>query len=142
MAARFPHRVIAAALRRQDRAESEQAATRGSDYDEALQHSVPPNEAFQKATRKVRRDPAAQKAYVEYDQVEDVPLNGWELSLLRDALRTAPELVLAAAKVSGREAAVRTYGTAGARILDLHAEFKAAGFSWPSASGSDGLARR
>ncbi|MEV6409624.1 hypothetical protein AB0M58_43105 [Streptomyces bobili] len=138
---RFPHRVIAAALRRQDQAESERAMTHGPDYDEALQHTVPPNEAFREASRKVRRDPAAQETYVEYDQVEDVPMNAWERSLLQDVLKTTPELVLAAAQISGREAAVRIYGTEGARILDLHAEFEASGFSWPSASGSGGLAR-
>ncbi|MFJ2774352.1 hypothetical protein [Streptomyces sp. NPDC087300] len=128
---RFPHRVIAAALRRQDKAEAERASTHGPDYDEVLQRAVPPNDAFQRTTRRVRADPAAGETCTEYAQVEDVPMNKWEMSLLRDAVKTTPELVLAAARISGREAAVRTYGTEGARILDLHAEFQTAGFSGP-----------
>ncbi|WP_260695930.1 hypothetical protein [Streptomyces sp. IB201691-2A2] len=127
----FPHRVIAAALRRQDQAAAKQAITHGSDYDEALQLAVPPNEAFQQSTRKIRQDPSTQEAYVEYAQVEDVPMNSWDRALLRDAAKGKPELVLATARISGRDAALRTYGSEGARILDLHAELQASGMPWP-----------
>ncbi|MEU5297974.1 hypothetical protein [Streptomyces umbrinus] len=128
----FPHRVIAAALRRQDQAAAKRAVTHGSDYDEALQHTVPPNEAFQQSTRKIRQDPSAQETYVEYAQVEDVPMNNWDRAVLREAAKSNPELVLAAVQISGRDAALRTYGSEGARILDLHAEFQASGLSWPT----------
>lgn len=128
---RFPHRVIAAALRRHDQAETKRATTHGLDYDEALQHTIPPNEAFQQATRKIRQAPSTQEIYVEYPQVEDIPMDAWDKSLLREALTADPQLVLVAARVSGREAALRAYGSEGARILDLHAEFQAASISWP-----------
>ncbi|MEV0184332.1 hypothetical protein AB0I54_34360 [Streptomyces sp. NPDC050625] len=129
---RYPHRVIAAALRRQDRAEAGRATTHGLDYDEALQHAVAPNEAFQQATRRIRQDSSTQETYVEYPQLEDVPMDAWDRSLLQDAVSADPALVLVAAQISGREAALRTYGSEGARILDLHAEFQASGFSWPA----------
>ncbi|MFJ3497822.1 hypothetical protein ACIPPJ_30115 [Streptomyces sp. NPDC086091] len=131
---RFPHRVIAAALRRRDQARTEEAATRGPDYDEALRQAVPPSQTFQEAARRVRDRSAARESYEEYAQVEEVPADAWELALLREAAAADPELVLAAAQLAGREAAVQVYGTAGARILDLHAEFRAAGLTCPSPS--------
>ncbi|MDH6523467.1 hypothetical protein M2163_000028 [Streptomyces sp. SAI-135] len=129
---RFPHRVIAAALHRLDRAETERQTAQGPDYDDALQQFVPPNRAFGQATQQIRQDPFARNGYVEYPQVEDVPVDAWDLSLLREAVASDPDLVLVAAQLSGREAALRTYGSAGARVLALHEELKTTGMSWPA----------
>ncbi|RRR79408.1 hypothetical protein [Streptomyces sp. RP5T] len=129
---RFPHRVIAAALHRLDRTETERRTAQGPDYEEALQQSVPPNAAFGQAAQHVRQDSFARKGYVEYPQVEDVPVDAWDLSLLREAVASDPDLVLVAAELSGREAALRTYGSAGACVLALHEELKATGMSWPA----------
>jgi hypothetical protein len=66
-------------------------------------------------------------SYGSYGEHDTVTLSRWELAQQQKALADFPELVLAAARIGGREQAVSAYGSEGARILDLHAEFQAAG---------------
>ncbi|MGW2555044.1 hypothetical protein [Streptomyces sp. NPDC001635] len=123
----FPHRIIAAALRRQDQADTQGAMTRGPDHDQALRRSVAPNMAFQQA-RQALRCFSAQETVEEYPSLEDVPEDSWDLITLRQAAATDPQLLLSYARLQGRDEAARIYGTAAIATIDAAAEFVAAGF--------------
>jgi hypothetical protein len=126
---RFPHRVIAAALRREDHADTQRA----HGHLPAQPVLSAPNEAFQQARRTLcSRVAEPVVSYGTYGEGDVVTPTAWELEQQWDALSADPDLVLAAARISGRDAAVATYGSRGARILDLYAEFQASGLSWPT----------
>lgn len=67
-----------------------------------------------------------------YGEGDVVTFDAWELEQQCGALSADPDLVPAAVRNSGRDAAVAAYGSRGARILDLYAEFQASELSWPT----------
>ncbi|WP_333745766.1 hypothetical protein [Streptomyces sp. IBSBF 2950] len=118
---RFPHRVIAAALRRDDKA----AATRA--VPEALAHEeympvVAPNGAFQVAREALRNRlegvPSEPRETVLEDDASE--LDNWDFAARIEAVKADPDLALVVAQFRGREEAIRLYGSEAARILDLH----------------------
>ncbi|GHB03623.1 hypothetical protein GCM10010330_67360 [Streptomyces tendae] len=129
---RFPHRVIAAAMRRQD--DEEVQRTHGHlPSTEPGPAAAAPNDAFRQAREALRNhDSAAVVSYGTYGQHDSVTLSQWEAVQQQEALADFPELVLAAARIGGREQAIAAYGSQGARILDLHTEFQTAGLTWPA----------
>ncbi|MFG2463366.1 hypothetical protein ACGFWE_40825 [Streptomyces sp. NPDC048523] len=128
---RFPHRVIAAALRREDHEATQRAHGHlPAQRDRAVSA---PNAAFEQARRTLySRVAEPVVSYGTYGEDDVVTPTAWELEQQWDALSADPDLVLAAARISGRDAAVATYGSQGARILDLYSEFQASGLSWPT----------
>ncbi|MFD9721043.1 hypothetical protein [Streptomyces sp. NPDC059076] len=122
---RFPHRVIAAALRRLDQADAEQAILHGPD--EPRRHVTGPNGDFLEA-RTVLKSGAVQEPYEEYPSVQEEPEDTWDLAALREAAAKAPDLVLALAHLEGRDEAIRVYGTAAIAIIDSALEDARAGF--------------
>lgn len=134
---RFPHRVIAAAILREDEAAALQAVPDDLQHEE-YKPAVAPHAEYMEALEKLRHrvgGPAEDVvSYGEYGEHDTAVATTWELAQQQKAVIEDPALVLAAARIGGREAALRTYGTAGARILDLHAEMQAAGFSLPTAA--------
>ncbi|MDX3672792.1 hypothetical protein [Streptomyces europaeiscabiei] len=118
---RFPHRVIAAALRRDDK----EAATRA--VPEALAHEehmpvVAPNDAFQVARDALRNRlegvPSEPRETVSEDDASE--LDNWDFAARMEAVKADPALALVVAQFRGREEAIRLYGTEAARILGLH----------------------
>lgn len=108
---RFPHRVIAAALRRDDIDPTLTWTT------EALPPRAEPNTAFQQATQALHgREPVE-----EYPTVDEAPEDVQDLLHLREAAAKSPELVVAYARFAGREEALRVYGARAAHILDMAA---------------------
>lgn len=142
---RFPHRVIAAALRRRDQADTQRAHGYAGPAPDAADAAVPPNEAFALARQVVRangqavqarispREPGGCKSW-SYGEHDRVTLTQAERADLLKAVAADPGLVLAEARVHGRESAITLYGTVGARILDAVAEFRAAGIGRVSGS--------
>jgi hypothetical protein len=123
---RFPHRVIAAAMRRQDQAETRQALADSPDPRAALRESTGPNRAFQQARQSLRSLPS-QRSAEEYPQLEDVPQDAWDLVVLREAAAGEPGLVRACVRLCGRDEAVRIYGTAAIAAADAALEDARAG---------------
>ncbi|MFD0032579.1 winged helix-turn-helix domain-containing protein [Streptomyces sp. NPDC127172] len=124
---RFPHRVIAAAIRRDDQAAAQRAITVGPD-DEPYVRPVAPNAAFL-AARGPLRAVAPRGPVEEMPTLDEVPENTWDLAMLREAAADDPAMILSFARHAGREATLRVYGTAAARILDAADEFTQAGFT-------------
>ncbi|MEU2426983.1 hypothetical protein ABZ619_39225 [Streptomyces sp. NPDC007851] len=134
---RFPHRVIAAALRRKDEADTRQAH-HGADPD-AARATTAPNAAFGAAREIVRangdrvqaritpRDTTGAQswAYGEHD-TSDLTQDDRAHQLAAGLVE--PELILSCARILGRDGAVDLYGEAAANLLDKHAEFDAVGF--------------
>jgi hypothetical protein len=116
----FPHRVIAAAIRRDDQAATERAHTEGPD-DEPYVRPVAPNAAFS-AAREALRERAAQAPATELPTVDEVPMDQWDRGLLRDAAQDDPGFVLSYAKILDRDAAIAVYGTMAVDILDAAEE--------------------
>jgi len=118
---RTPHRVIAAALRRTAQQEARTAVPAGLEHEEHLPR-VGPNTAFQQAVDALREQCRAGTAvWCSGDglgEEDEVRLTSWELAELREAAKTDPDLVLVDARFRGREAAIMTYGTVAAAILD------------------------
>ncbi|MEU9072386.1 hypothetical protein AB0D60_36555 [Streptomyces sp. NPDC048306] len=127
---RFPHRVIAAAMRCQDHEEVQRAHGHLPSTEPA---ATAPNDAFRHARETLRNhDSGTVVSYGTYGEHDTVTLNQWEAAQQQEALADFPELVLAAAQIGGRKQAIAAYGTEGARILDLHTEFQTAGLTWPA----------
>ncbi|MFF1284351.1 hypothetical protein ACFVY4_26865 [Streptomyces sp. NPDC058299] len=125
---RFPHRVIAAALRRDDQTATERAYTEGPD-DEPYVRPVAPNEAFQAAREAIRgghEEPSECWAIGEHDKVE---LDLLERAAHVEMARETPGLILAQYRFLGRESAIRTFGTMAARVIDDYLEMARAGFA-------------
>jgi hypothetical protein len=123
---RFPHRVIAAAIRRDDQAAAQRAITVGPD-DEPYVRAVAPNTAFQAARDAVRAG-GPQVPAETLPTVDQAPEDTWDRATLREAAAADPALVLSFARFAGRDETLRVYGTAAARILDAAEEFGRAGF--------------
>ncbi|MER7350713.1 hypothetical protein ABT390_35505 [Streptomyces aurantiacus] len=128
---RSPHRVIAAALLRQDQAETRSADAYGPDYDEALRHSASPNDEFQQACQTVK-DVPSRSCGEEYPSLEEVPEDAWDLTELRQAAASDRTHVLTYARLCGESEAVRVYGTAAVAALENALEMARAGFRAPS----------
>lgn len=122
---RYPHRVIAAAILREDQAAAQRAITVGPDNEPRV-HAVPPNAAFQavRAGRPVEPD----ESFEDIPTVDVAPEENWDRALLQGAAADNPRLVLSFAEIAGRDAALRVYGTAAARIIDTAEELARARF--------------
>lgn len=129
---RFPHQMIAAALLREGQADKQRTDNQGPDYDEALRKATAPNADFHQARERVRWAKEPTVSYGSYGEHDEVTPTTWEVAQQKEAAAADPALVLAAARLAGREAAIRTYGTEGARILDAFDEFGKAGFGMVS----------
>ncbi|MFF8177759.1 hypothetical protein [Streptomyces chartreusis] len=132
---RFPHRLIAAALLRKDRTDKERADNEGTDHDQALRHSVPPNTAFAQAREATKRH---REAVYEYPQLSDVPESADERALLREAVAADPELLALYTQLRGRDEAIRVYGLTAVDAMDAAIEAARAGFA-RSASCSEAV---
>jgi hypothetical protein len=123
---RFPHRVIAAAIRRDDQAAAQRAHTTGPG-EEAYVPATAPNAAFQAARAAMRAD-GPQEPAETVPTVDEAPETAWDLATLREAADAEPGLIRSFARLAGRDAALRVYGTAAARILDTADAMARAGF--------------
>ncbi|MET9083183.1 hypothetical protein ABZX77_15015 [Streptomyces sp. NPDC004237] len=122
---RTPHRVIAAALGRMAHQDARSAVPADLEHEEYLPQ-VGPNTAFQQAADTVREHLSGAEPPESVDgcgENDEVVLTAWELALLREAARADPALVLAYARIRGRDAAVATYGTMATAILDTPAAY-------------------
>ncbi|MDI9834992.1 hypothetical protein [Streptomyces sp. KAU_LT] len=122
--ARFPHRLIAAALLTLDRQAQEQQTQPGSDPDENLRRSVAPNKAFRRARLATA---ATREPVVEYPDLRQVPEDAMERGLLRAAVAETPELVRLYAQRRGRDEAIRVYGLTAVTAMDASLEAARAG---------------
>jgi len=111
---RFPHRVIAAALLRKDREDTQRAEGHLPGENAA---PAAPNAAFQ-AAREALRTRRPQEPAAVVPTVDQVPVGEWDRATLRDAAAADPTLVLSCARHVGREETLRLYGSAAAAILD------------------------
>ncbi|MFE5037118.1 hypothetical protein [Streptomyces sp. NPDC056683] len=116
----FPHRVIAAAVRRDDQAATERAHNEGPD-DEPYVRPVAPNAAFSAAREALRGAQHGAPADT-MPTTEETPMDAWERAALREAAAADPGLVLACARIAGRDEAIRVYGTLAVGILDAAEE--------------------
>ncbi|MEU6632935.1 hypothetical protein ABZ905_32315 [Streptomyces parvus] len=128
---RKPHRVIAAALLRADRATPQHVHHDHQPYESAADHTSTPNTDFMAAVGGARRTLGPQAGsgtdVVEYPALEAVPLDHWDRGAVLDGLESDPALVLSYAQHCGYAEAVAVYGDAGARILDRALEAQGAG---------------
>jgi hypothetical protein len=122
---RFPHRVIAAALLRQDAKETRQSELQGPDYQQDLRRAVAPNSAFQQARLAIsgRREPV-----VEYLGLHEAAEETHERALLRNKAKADAGLVRSFFRHCGRQAAIRVYGLEAIAALDAAVERERAGF--------------
>jgi hypothetical protein len=90
--------------------------------------AVDPNTAFQAARERIRIG-APRMPVEELATLEEEPEDAWGRAMLREAAAADPALILSFAKHAGRDATLRVYGTAAARILDDAHEFGQAGFT-------------
>lgn len=125
----FPHRVIAAALKRKDQADTMKAHGYGEPDEDTLRAATAPHAEYGQAREAVRDigDEAQARIALSLPD-EDCELNLTNAEL-QAAAKADPKLFLTAVTVIGREAALAAYGTVGAEILAAHDEYTAA--AWP-----------
>lgn len=122
---RFPHRVIAAALLRKDKADKERTDSQGSDFDQAVRQAVLPHEAFAVAAQKVAA--AHREPVVDYPDITEIPELSEERGLLRDKAKEDMRLLRLYMQLRGRDDAIRVYGLAAVAAMDAADEMAAAG---------------
>lgn len=120
---RFPHRVIAAALRRKDEADTRHAH-HGPDPD-AARAATAPNEAFAAAAATVRQRGPEQPSQT-IPTVDQVPEDNWDRGTLREAAAADLGLVRSMIEHLGRDEALRIYGSDVLRAYDTRTELEAA----------------
>ncbi|MFI5814893.1 hypothetical protein ACIA7S_28540 [Streptomyces sp. NPDC051643] len=111
---RAPHRVIAAALRRKDKADATRAVPADLEAEE-YERPAAPNAAFAAARESIR---GRQEPIVDYPTVDEAPELTWELAEQREAAKADPALIQSYARIAGRDEALRVYGTAAAVVLE------------------------
>ncbi|MFD7764101.1 hypothetical protein [Streptomyces microflavus] len=130
---RKPHRVIAAALLRTDRATPQHVHHDHQPYERAPDHFSTPNSDFSAARRRVSTAPIPQAGprvvMVDYPSLDELPVDHWDRDCVGKGLETDPTLVLHYARIAGYAAAKAVYGTAGARVLNRALEDHRAGFA-------------
>lgn len=118
-----PHRVIAAALKRQDEADT--ATAHG--HTPAVEESVPSGrEEWRQACAGVRRH---RETVVDYPLLEEAAECVEERVLLREQAGGDLGLVRSFVQLAGRDAAVRVYGLTAVAALDAAIEQERAGFA-------------
>lgn len=135
-----PHRMIAAALLADDRAEKATAelhgpteapaGVTGAEFTQSVQRDrrgvQGPNAEFQQAVKRARDQHGfggerQADLLAVFPQADQVPESTLDRGLLMNAARQDPDLVIGCARVLGRDEALRLYGTGAADILDTYA---------------------